>query len=159
MAAQSTPRSVTRTVLLGAAVLLTVSPEATPIRRRPKSKARTPRATPSGMTCGETDARTVHAQQAPGRLPAIFERQLKHDALVDRQAEPGVVEHFTLQLAGIPAGIAERHERPVRAFAARNRRQHVTRSGDLHVVGDAMGGIPGTARPVQHETEIGMHRA
>src|ERR1700691_2763391 len=153
------PRSVTWMAVAGAAALLTVSPQATPIRRRPKSKAKTTRARASGMSGGEADARAVYAKQLPGRLPAILERQFEHDALVDRQAQAGAVEHFALQLSGIPAGVAQRHEGAFRTLAARDRRQHVTRGGDLHVVGDAVGRIPGTARPVQHETAVGVYRS
>src|ERR1700688_3079917 len=159
MALQSMPRSVTWTALRGAAALLMVSPQATPMRRRPKSKARTTRPRASGMSGGETDPRAVHAQQLPGCLPAIFERQFEHDALVDRQAQPRVFEHFALELSGVPAGVAQRYEGAMRALAARNRRQHVARSGDLNVIGDAVSRIPETARPVQYEAAVGVHRA
>jgi hypothetical protein len=46
----------------------------------------------------------------------------------------------------------------MRAFAARDRRQHVARGRDLDVVGDAVGGIPRAAGAVQHEAAVGMHR-
>src|ERR1700761_3331972 len=98
-----------------------VSPAATPIRRSPKSKARMTRACASGMTGDEADPRAVDAQQLPRGLPAVFERQFEDNAIVDRQADPGVVEHLLLELSGIPGCIAERHERVHRPIATGDR--------------------------------------
>src|ERR1019366_3927097 len=70
------------------------------------------------MARDEADAGAVDAQQLPGRLPAILERQVEYDALVHRQAQPGVVEHLALELSGFPAGIAEGDEGVLRPRAA-----------------------------------------
>ena len=48
----------------------------------------------------------------------IFERQVEYDALVHRQAQPGVVEHLALELSGFPAGIAQGDEGVLRSGAA-----------------------------------------
>src|ERR1700729_1883936 len=127
MAVQSMPVVGTDTALWGAARRLTVSPEAIPMRRRPKSKARMTWAGALGMTCYEAHAGAVHSQQLPGRLPAILERQAEDDVLVHRQAQPGVIEHFALELTGFPARITERHEGILRTCAAGDGREHVAR--------------------------------
>jgi len=49
----------------------------------------------------------------------------KNDALIHRQAQPGVIEHFALELTGFPAGIAERHEGVQGTCAAGDGREHV----------------------------------
>src|ERR1700761_4246617 len=122
-----------------------VSPAATPIRRSPKSKARMTRACASGMTGDEADPRAVDAQQLPRGLPAIFEWQFKHNAGVDRQADPGVIEHLLLELARVPGGISQGNERIGRTVAAGDRRQHVARGRHLYVVGNLVRGVTGAA--------------
>src|SRR5271155_2479640 len=102
-----------------------------PMRRRPKSKARTTWAGASGMTREQADAGAVDAEQLPGRLPALLKGQIEDDAIIHRQAQPGVIEHLTLELAGFPAGITERNESVLGSFAARNRGQHVARGRHL----------------------------
>src|SRR6185312_800936 len=98
MAGQSAPPGPMRTVAQGTAVALMVLPEAMPMRLRPKSKPRATRPRPSGMARGEAHARAVDAQQLPGSLPAILEGKVEDDLFAHRQAQPGIVEHFALEL-------------------------------------------------------------
>src|SRR5882762_7584267 len=68
IAAQRSPPTPTGTASRGAAVRLTVSPQATPMRRSPKSKARTtrgaPLAGPSGAAVsGAAGSATAHSGQ------------------------------------------------------------------------------------------------
>ena len=71
--------------------------------------------------------RQVHTQQLPCRLPTVFKRQFKHDAVIDRQAQPGIVQHFLFELPSVPVCVAERDERIIRPLATGNRRQDISR--------------------------------
>src|SRR5208282_511877 len=95
MASQRGPCDPTGTMPSGEAVRLTLSPQATPIRRCPKSNPRTMPgergsgapgsaaarlgAARSGIAADRTDARQLDAQQAPCRMPTRLERQIEDD--------------------------------------------------------------------------------
>src|SRR5258708_5337246 len=131
MEPQSGPLCRTAMAGRGAAVQVSVSPAASPIRLRPKSKARTVwtggvgGSAPSSMPGHETQAINVDSHQPPRAEPPFFERQLEHDARVDRHRQPGVFAHLALELSGLPTRIPEGDERIHATLAAPHRGQHV----------------------------------
>src|SRR5690606_31744621 len=108
IACQSGPPSRIGTVSSGRAARVRVSPAAMPTRRSPKSKARMMRGRrASGMPGLGAHLVHVDAQQAPGGKPAFLIREIEEHGLVHGQGKPGVVEELALQLARLPAGIAQ----------------------------------------------------
>src|SRR5690606_78338 len=83
----------------------------------------------------------------------------KDDVLVGRAYQPGVVDDLLLQLAGPPAGAAERHQVVVRPGAAADVGEYVTRGGDAQALGHLDGGAPQPVGIVQDEALVGFHRA
>src|ERR1700728_406645 len=86
------PEVSTRTIPKGEAVRLMVSPQATPMRRSPKSKAMTTRGAEvsrpgSGISADGADAGQFDAEQAGRRLPTRPERHLKNHCQVHGSAE------------------------------------------------------------------------
>src|SRR5690606_24098702 len=109
----------------GCATPSAVSPTATPMWRRPKSKASTVPCTDE-MATDEAGRRTVmpacscmaglvgeagvgHAEQLHGRRQAFLGRQVEDDLFVGRHGEPGVLLDLVLELPGRPARIAQCH--------------------------------------------------
>src|SRR6202044_1671874 len=103
-ASQGTPRDPQASARACEALRLTVSPQATPMRRCPKSNARTicgacSRADgASGITADRADEREIDAQYPPGPGPARFERHVEDEARIHRGAEPGVRPDLVLEL-------------------------------------------------------------
>ena len=104
------------------------------------------------------EALDVDAEQPPGAGPALLERQLEHHAWIHRHRGPGVVAQLTLELPGLPAGVAERDEGIRGALAARHGREHVARGGHLDAVGHLVGVVPLPAGAMQHEAAVGVYR-
>src|SRR4051812_39374108 len=102
----------------GCAVPSSGSPTATPIRFTPKSKARTVRARPSGMSRRVLQPRVIEAEQlhCPGQ--ALFGRNVEEDGVFRFDGQPGVLRQLLLELSRRPAGIAERNQHALGAFAA-----------------------------------------
>ena len=63
------------------------------------------------------------------------------------------------QLAGAPAGIAERHQRAARAAAGRDGAQDVDRGGQADVVGDGQRGFHPVVVRMQHEAAAAVDRS
>src|SRR4029079_15148626 len=159
MAPQSGPVAPTSAAGRGPAVRVTVSPVASPMRFIPKSKARIVWITPSGMAGDAADDVLVDAEEAPRGAPALLVGQLEHDAGIYRHLHPGILLDLVLELARLPAGVAERDERILPALAARHGGEHIARGGDLHGVGNLVRVVPLAARTVEDEDAIGVHRA
>src|SRR5208282_3336844 len=123
------------------AVRLTVSPQAMPMRRRPKSNARTIRGAPlaglsgiadpgdagSGIAADRADTRQLHSQEATRGVPARFERQVENQTGVDRGVEPCVRPDLILELSAVPAGIPQGDDGFRRTLAAGHRGQNIAR--------------------------------
>src|SRR4051812_22855598 len=109
----------------GCAVPSSGSPTATPMRLRPKSKARTVRAERSGMSCFVLETCVVDAEQLHRLWQALFGRGVEKDGVLRLNREPGVLRKLLLELAGRPAGIAQRHQHALRAIAAPDRLEDV----------------------------------
>src|SRR2546421_5007213 len=113
----------------GCAVPSSGSPTATPMRLRPKSKARTVREARSGMSRFVLEPREVDAKELHRLVEALLCRDVEQDRVLGFHREPGVLRQLLLELAGGPAGIAERHQHALRAFAATDRFEDVFRGG------------------------------
>src|ERR1700690_564199 len=90
----------------GEAARLRLSPQATPMRRRPKSKASTScglvrPGLASGISTDRADARDLDAEQPCSGLPAGLERQIEDDAGFHGRIEPGVGANLVLELPSI----------------------------------------------------------
>ena len=72
--------------------------------------------------------------------------------------DPSVAADFVFDLAGRPAGIAEREDRVLRAAAHRHRSQDVQRRGERHVFRNRQRGV-GTfvIAAVEHKAAAGLH--
>src|SRR5437764_9438203 len=142
----------------GCAVRSSGSPTATPMRLRPKSKARTVRAMRSGMSRFVLEPRVVEAEQLHRLSEPLVRRNVEEDRVLRFDGEPGVLRELLLELAGRPAGIAERHQYALRAFAAADRFENVLRGGEADRLAHAQRRLPVARRLVQHEAAIGLHR-
>src|ERR1700679_3223488 len=175
--------AATGTASRGAAERLTVSPQATPIRRRPKSNASTIRGAPpagfagvagsgttgpgigsagiagSGIAPDRADARQLHPKEASGGLPAGLERQFEYQAGVHRRAQPCVCPDLIFQLAAVPARISQCDDGFLRTLAAGHGGQYVPRSRYMDDIGHFERRVPFAAGAVHHETTIGLHGA
>src|SRR2546421_3922852 len=114
----------------GCAVPSSGSPTATPMRLRPKSKARTVRAVRSGMSRCVLEPRIVEAEQLHRLAEALLRRDVEQDRVFRFDGEPGVLRELLLELPGRPAGIAEGHQHALGAFAAADRFKDVLRGGE-----------------------------
>src|SRR5258708_11689418 len=114
----------------GCAVPSSGSPTATPMRFRPKSKAKTVRAARSGMSCLILQARLVDAEQLHRLRQALFGRGVEEDRVLRLDREPGVLRQLLLELAGRPAGIPERPQHGLRDFARADRLANVLRGAE-----------------------------
>src|SRR4051812_24012781 len=141
----------------GCAVPSSGSPTATPIRFRPKSKARTVRA-PSGMSCFVLQPGVIHAEQLHRLRQPFFGRNVEEDRVLRFDRQPCVLRQLLLDLAGRPAGIAQRDEHALRAFAAPDGLEDVLRSCEADRLADAERRLPVAGRLVQHEAAIGLYR-
>src|ERR1700722_5450850 len=165
--------AATGTASSGVAERLTVSPQATPIRRRPKSNASTTCGAPgttgtgiggtgiagSGVAPDRADARQLHPEEASRGLPAGLERQFEYQVGVHRRAQPCVSADFIFQLAAVPARISQCDDGFFRTLAAGHGGQYVPRCRYVDDVGHFERRVPFAAGAVHHETTIGLHRA
>src|SRR5690606_25882862 len=154
IAAQSGPCACTSTTASARAPWPNALPTATPMRRAPTSKpstvpsrrmpgtVRAPGAPGSGMAGVIGHARHVHADPASGTLPARLQRQPEQQFGIGGRGEPAVLAQLVLELAGAPAGAAQRDHRRARALAARQRLEHVARGGHVEAVADRQAGVP-----------------
>src|SRR5512146_484959 len=159
IAGQSGPALPNNAAGRGAAVAVSVSPAAMPMRLSPKSKARTASTGFSGMPGDQAQPVDIDAEEPPGAGPALLVGQLEDHAHIDGHGGPGVFAHLALELAGFPARVAESDERIARTFAAGHRGEHVTRGRDLDRLGHLVRVVPLPALPLEHEAPVGMHRA
>src|SRR5882672_8037792 len=112
---QSLPLAPSDRTATGLALRVSVSPAATPMRRRPKSNpsardAGAAVAAPSRMTGSRTQPVEFDSKEPPGGVPTVLERHAEDDGVARRHVEPGVGADFFLELAGLPARVAERDE-------------------------------------------------
>src|SRR5580704_12872537 len=120
------------TVSRAEALRLRVSRQATPILRRPKSKAKTSFGrSDSGIAADGADSGQFHAQETPSGEPARFKRQFKDQSQIHRRAQPGVRPDLLFQLAAIPAGVSQGDNGLSGPLTARHGRQDVARGGDV----------------------------
>src|SRR5258708_37802478 len=111
----------------GCVVPSSASPTATPIRLRPKSKARmVPR---SGMSRFVLQLRKVDAEELHRRRQALFGGRVENDAVARLDREPGVLRQLVLELSRRPSAAAQRHQEPCRALAAPHRLEDVLGGG------------------------------
>src|SRR4051812_46131292 len=143
----------------GCAVPSSGSPTATPIRFKPKSKARTVRARPSGMSCRVLQPRVVEAEQFHRLRQALLGRNVEEDRVFRLDGEPGVLRKLLLELSRRPAGVAERHQHALGTFAAADGFQDVLRRGEADRLAHRKRRLPIADRLVQHEAAVGLHRA
>src|SRR5207245_10272473 len=143
----------------GGAVASSGSPTATPMRFRPKSKARTVRAARSGMSRFVLQPRVVEAEELHRRRQAFFGRRVEDDGVACFHGGPRVLRQLVLELAGRPAGVAEGHQHALGTFAAAYRLEDVLGRGEADHVAHAQCRLPVARRLVQHEAAIGLHRA
>ena len=145
MAGQSGPCSPWLTVARGAADLVSVSPDGHADAAQPEVKSERGAAVQAWPATRLT-RELCTPSNLPGRLPALLEGHLEHQLLVHRHRQPGIIEYLPLELARLPAGVAQSDEGVARTFAAGHGGQHVARGRDLDEVGDLVGRIPFTAR-------------
>src|SRR6187551_342397 len=93
----------------GRAARVSVSPLAIPILLSPKSSATMVDTegvdARSGMTGERGELAGFHAEQPERGEPALLVGQIEDHALIGRNGQPRVVEHFAFELAGFPAGV------------------------------------------------------
>src|SRR5580704_10952474 len=160
MSSQRGPFRPAGTVSKAEALRLMLSPQATPILRRPKSKARMIFAREdSGISAGGTDSRQFHAQKTSGGMPAGLERQFENQTQVHRRTQPRVRPKLFLQLAAVPAGVPQGDNGLLGPLAARHGRQYVPRRGHVQRIGDLERRIPFAERAMHDEAAIGLHRS
>src|SRR5947207_1341695 len=121
----------------GCAVRSSGSPTATPIRLRPKSRARTVREARSGMPGFVLQPREVEAQELHGGRQALVRWHVEEDGVARLDGEPGVLRELVLELPRRPAGVTERHEHARGAFAAADGFENVLRGGEADCRSDA----------------------
>src|SRR5712672_244688 len=150
----------------GCAVPSSGSPTATPMRFRPKSKARTVctacpavRAPRSGMSRFVLQRREVEAEELHRRRQAFLGGRFEDDRVVRFDGEPGVLRDLVLQLTGGPPGVAQRDQHPLRALAASDRLENVLGGREPDRFADAQGRLPAAGGRVQDEAAIGLHRS
>src|ERR1700683_3914763 len=125
------------TVSRAEALRLRVSPQATPILRRPKSKARTIFGRDdSGISADGAGSGQSHAQETPGGMPARLKRQFENQSQIHRRAQPCVRPNLFLQLAPIPACIPQGDDGLIGTLPASHGRQDVSRGGDVQRIGN-----------------------
>src|SRR5260370_29457877 len=108
MSSQRGPFRLAGTVSKAEALRLTLSPQATPILRRPKSKARTIFGREiSGISANGADSRQFHAQKSSGGMPAGFERQFENQTQVKRRAQQRARPHIFLQQSAFTASVTQ----------------------------------------------------
>ena len=72
--------------------------------------------------------------------------------------DPAIAAQFVFDLAGIPAGIAQRKDRPARAVAVSHRAKNFHRRRQRDVVGDGQGGVVAVIiATVENEAAAGFH--
>src|SRR5688572_671486 len=81
----------------GCALRSSGSPTATPIRLRPKSKARMVRARGSGMSRFVLQPREIQAEEFHRRRQALFSRRFEDDAVARFHREPGILRQLVLE--------------------------------------------------------------
>src|SRR6185503_18867215 len=134
-------------VASGCATRVNVFPTATPMRRVPKSNASTVasaslRTRRSPVAGGTGKPREVDAEQAHrGGQPALG-RQVEQQVGVGLDGEPRILRELLLELAGLPAGVAERDEHVLRAFAAADGLEDVLGRGEADLVVDGKRRLP-----------------
>src|SRR5436309_404988 len=134
----------------GCAVASSGSPTATPMRFKPKSKARTVRAARSGMSRFVLQPRVVDAKQLHRLGKALFGRYVEEDGIARFDREPRVLRKLLLELAGRPARVAEGHEHAFGALAAADRFKNVLGGGEADHLAHAQRRLPVTRGLVQH---------
>src|SRR5258707_929933 len=160
MSSQRGPFLLAGTVSKAEALRLTLSPQATPILRRPKSKARTIFGREiSGISANGADSRQFHAQKSSGGMPAGFERQFENQTQVNRRAQPGVRPNLFLQLAAVPAGVPQGDNGLLGPLAAGHGRQDIPRRSHVQRIGDLERRIPFAECTMHDEAAIGLHRS
>ena len=101
----------------------------------------------------EFDAEQPHR----GRQP-VFRLHLEHHARIGSNRQPGVRRELLLELAGGPAGVAERHQDVRRTFAAADRFEDVLRCREAELVAEGERRLPVAERTVQHEAAVDLDR-
>src|SRR5262245_47143725 len=104
------------------------------MRFSPKSKARTVRARPSGMSRFILQPREIEAEEFHRRRQPLLGRRVEEDGVARLHREPGVLRQLVLELARRPAGVAQRDQKLLRPLAAADRLEDVLRGGEADVL-------------------------
>src|SRR5262245_50715128 len=94
------------------------------------------------------------------RLDVLALGVLPEDQLgIGAAVQPAVLIDLGFELTGSPAGVAERQNRPLRAFAARNRLEDVERGGETDAFVDRERRVlDEEVAGMQHEAAAGLDR-
>src|SRR5690606_29988537 len=112
----------------------------------------------SGVPGRRGQERRIDAEEPERRLEALVDRRLEDDVGTGRHGEPRVARDLFLELARPPAGVAERHQHPLRPAAAGDGLEHVLRRREAELAADRDGRVPFADRLVQHEATVHLDR-
>src|SRR5713226_445643 len=114
----------------GCAMASSGSPTATPMRFKPKSKARTVRAARSGMSRFVLQPRVIEAEELHRRRQPLLGGRVEDDAVARLDGEPGILRQLVLELPAGPSGVAQGDQHLLRTLAAPDRLEDVLRGGE-----------------------------
>src|SRR5450830_1627404 len=123
----------------GCACLIRVLPMATPMRFKPKSKARSVSTTISGATEVAAKHDRIDAQQGQRSGKALFHRQVKNDGGISLDREPAIGCQLAFELTGAPAGTAQTNEHLWRTVTIGNGFQNIFRGRQRNTFSDLQG--------------------
>src|SRR5450830_886196 len=143
----------------GWACLIRVLPIATPMRFKPKSKARsvsTESCSGPAEIAAEHDR--VDAQQGQRCSEALLHRQVEDDGWIGFDGQPAVAAEFFFQLTGAPARTTQADQHLLRPVAVSDCFQHVFGGSQGNAVGHLQSRRELTHRCMQHKTTLDLHR-
>src|SRR5450830_304153 len=143
----------------GWACLIRVLPIATPMRFKPKSKARSVSTNAgSGATEIAAEHDRVDAQQGQCGGEALLHRQIENDGRIGLDRQPAIAAQLFFQLAGAPARTTEADQHLLRAVAMGDGFEHIFGSGQRNALGHLQCRRKLVHRGMQHETALHLHR-
>jgi hypothetical protein len=113
----------------------------------------------SGVSGDVRELGEIHAEELHGGHQPLFGGQVEDDGQIGRYGEPGVLGEFVFELAGGPAGVAERHQHFAGLAVRGQGLQHVAGAGEADTVSLTFRSNARRRRAVQHESPVGLHRA
>src|SRR6056297_690315 len=109
------------------------------------------------MAAGGLQGIDLDTEALDGFGPALIDWQIEQDVSLGHHVQPGVVAHFVLQLSGIPARIAQRHEKLLRPVPFSDGFENIARGRHRDARPDPHAGFPDRWPGMQHEAALGMH--